>query len=152
MKGYDHIPGRLRRPHVAEYLACPGGSFAFPCALRGPFDELFPTRFPASRALCGGIFTVISASTVWMKYAIEGIIATYTAPVNGGYREKTETTNCGYFLSILPSALTWFLFGSARRLAADFPRNGHTKRPLRFAALGSMDIQSVFPALPAPGP
>ena len=37
----------------------------FLCTLGGPFDELFLTRLPATRALCEGIFAVISASTVW---------------------------------------------------------------------------------------
>ena len=37
---------------------------AFDCALSGPFDDLFLTRFSASRALCKGMIAVISASSV----------------------------------------------------------------------------------------
>lgn len=35
--------------------------------LSGPFDIVFRTRIPASRALCGGIGAVISASTVFYE-------------------------------------------------------------------------------------
>ena len=46
-------------PHVAEYL--PHG---FPCALSGPFDDLFFICISASQTLCRSIIAVISASTV----------------------------------------------------------------------------------------
>ena len=46
----------------------------FLCTLGGPFDELFLTRLPATRALCEGIFAVISASTVCYSDVV-GIIA-----------------------------------------------------------------------------
>ncbi len=41
-----------------------GKIISFDCALSGPFDNLFPVRFSASRALCMGIIAVISASVV----------------------------------------------------------------------------------------
>ena len=43
---------------------------AFHSALRGPFDNLFPIRIPASRTLCGGITAVISASTVFIRFSV----------------------------------------------------------------------------------
>ncbi|MGN1450798.1 MAG: hypothetical protein ACI4XQ_01760, partial [Eubacteriales bacterium] len=46
--------------NVAEYFV----KITFDCALSGPFDNLFLTRFSASQALCKGIIAVISASTV----------------------------------------------------------------------------------------
>ena len=41
-------------------------------ALRGPFGNLRPTRFPAPRALCACTAALTSTSTVWFKLA--GII------------------------------------------------------------------------------
>ena len=38
--------------------------------LSGPFDNVFRTRIPAPRALCGGINAVISASTVFLIYVL----------------------------------------------------------------------------------
>ena len=58
--------------HVATYWA--GVRLPFLCTLGGPFDELFLTRLPATRALCEGIFAVISASTVCYSDVV-GIIA-----------------------------------------------------------------------------
>ena len=58
--------------HVAIYWA--GVRLPFLCTLGGPFDELFLTRLPATRALCEGIFAVISASTVCYSDVV-GIIA-----------------------------------------------------------------------------
>ena len=62
-------------------ILCTFSTRAFPCALSGPFDELFHTRISAYRALCSGINAVISASTVY-KYLIACIIAPYLRPVN----------------------------------------------------------------------
>lgn len=40
----------------------------FDCALCGPFDNLFPARLSAPRALCEVMTAVISASTVSIDY------------------------------------------------------------------------------------
>ena len=77
-------------PHVAEYS---GGS-PFDCALGGPFDRLFLIRLSAARTLCGGIATVISASTVFDSIAC--IIAHGHLSVN---RQKhTKSSPCGKFV------------------------------------------------------
>ena len=52
------------------------GKSLFLRTLSGPFDIVFRTRIPASRALCGGIGAVISASTVWTFNELNSIIIT----------------------------------------------------------------------------
>jgi hypothetical protein len=62
----DISPTTNVRRNVAEYSV----QGTFDCALRGPFDNLFLTRFPATRALCEGIIAVISASTVSIYFVL----------------------------------------------------------------------------------
>ena len=61
LAGYQHIPGNSRIPTRCRILR----KNPFPCTLSGPFDNLFLTRFSASRVLCKGIVAVISTSTVY---------------------------------------------------------------------------------------
>ena len=61
LAGYQHIPGNSRIPTRCRILR----KNPFPCTLSGPFDNLFLTRFSASRVLCKGIIAVISTSTVF---------------------------------------------------------------------------------------
>ena len=61
LAGYQHIPGNSRIPTRCRILR----KNPFPCTLSGPFDNLFLTRFSASRVLCKGIIAVISTSTVY---------------------------------------------------------------------------------------
>ena len=48
---------------------------AFVRALGGPFADLFHACFPASRALCGGITGLISASTVYWRSIVHNRLA-----------------------------------------------------------------------------
>ena len=57
---YYHIPGNLRMPYVAGYLA----DIAFDCALRGPFNKLRPAGSQRSRLSVSARIVFISASTV----------------------------------------------------------------------------------------
>ena len=61
LAGYQHTPGNSRIPTRCRILR----KNPFPCTLSGPFDNLFLTRFSASRTLCKGIIAVISTSTVF---------------------------------------------------------------------------------------
>ena len=61
LAGYQHTPGNSRIPTRCRILR----KNPFPCTLSGPFDNLFLTRFSASRVLCKGIVAVISTSTVF---------------------------------------------------------------------------------------
>mgnify|MGYP001691455405 FL=1 len=61
LAGYQHTPGNSRIPTRCRILR----KNPFPCTLSGPFDNLFLTRFSASRVLCKGIIAVISTSTVY---------------------------------------------------------------------------------------
>ena len=54
-------PRELTHPYALQNTP----EVPFPCTLSGPFDNLFLTRFSASRALCKGIIAVISTSTVF---------------------------------------------------------------------------------------
>jgi hypothetical protein len=57
---YQHIPGNLRMPHVAEYWA----GYAFDCALGGPFNKLRSAGFSAPRLSVSARFVFISTSSV----------------------------------------------------------------------------------------
>ena len=63
------LPATNVCPHVAEY-----STSAFPCALRGPFDDLFSARFPAPQALCESIIAVIPASSVCYSLFCETVL------------------------------------------------------------------------------
>ena len=67
---------------------------AFPRALSGPFDDLFPVRLPAPRTLCEGMIVFTSASTVY--YEIIDMVAPSFRFVN----KKAPQVGC--FLLFLP--------------------------------------------------